>query len=597
MPEKFVVSGATVGFKTGLQANVDTMLAAGANAGAQHGCFYLTKDSHRLYVGNEDTSLSPVNEGIQTLTWAELQAEATRLNTAGAEARKAATGRFYYASDRNILCVYNGQSFVQLNENTNTYVEDFTADTDVTSNVATITHTIKNNQGPDLPADFTVSGSNGIIITEVGTDAETGKGTGIQIAGDTYTLSSEAASTLGAGATIKLDSTNTTNDSEVELVAGSFIEITGGGSNPITIASQDTINESLTITAFDTDDDPETPNVGFGIAVTDDDGHTVEDTIDPTVSWYTSGDPTATTTNSAHFAGGNVVIDTYSRAAIDSKLQAVNAMTYRGTVGNNGTGAASISKTNGVASVVNASDQPIPVSIGDTFLTLSAGNYGGKAYQAGSLLIARSTDGSEVDGVIPANKLDFDVVAEQWNTDTHYVLTPITKGVQLVGSINGDENGAFVVDSGDNWITATEATTGTAPDQTKTVTFTHSNVTRTDTTANTQQSQTAVGSLTIPVITSVTSDAKGHLTGITTTNYVVTDTNGSITDMDATTSVSSNVGTVTISTTFENAKGESPDTAPSASFTISSSSLEITNNDAANNGPEGIAVNMVWGSF
>lgn len=584
MPEKFVVSGATVGFKTGLQANVDTMLAAGANAGAQHGCFYLTKDSHRLYVGNEDTSLSPVNEGIQTLTWAGLEAEATRLNTEGAAARKAATGRFYYASDRNILCVYNGQSFVQLNENTNTYVDGFTATTSVSSNTATITHTVENSSGQDYPASFTVTGANGITIT--------GTGTALTFTGDTYTLSSEAASTAGSGATIKLDSTQTANDSSVEFVAGSNVTISGGGASAITIAAKDTTNASLAIDALGTGD---TPATGFKIGVTDNFGATVDDTIDPTVSWYTDADPTAATTNSAHFANGNAVIDTYSRAVIDSKLQAVNAMTYKGTVGTNGTGAKSITKENGTVSIVDADDEPIAVSIGDTFLTLGAGNYGGQAYQAGSLLIARSTDGSETNGVIPSNKLDFDVVAEQWNSDTTYVLTPITKGVKLVGSTGGDV-GAIVVDSGDNWITATEATTGTAPEQTKTITLTHSNVTRTDTTANTQQRQTAVGSLTIPVITSVTSDAKGHLTGITTTDYVVTDTNGSITSMDAATSVSSNVGTVTISTTFENAKGESPDTAPSASFTVSSSSLEITNNDTVN-GPEGIAVNMVWGSF
>ena len=77
--EKNVVAGAFLGFKVGTQANIDTMLAAGANAGAQHGCFYLTKDSHRLYIGNEDTSLSPVNEGIETLTWSELETLAAGL--------------------------------------------------------------------------------------------------------------------------------------------------------------------------------------------------------------------------------------------------------------------------------------------------------------------------------------------------------------------------------------------------------------------------------------------------------------------------------------------------------------------------------------
>ena len=177
MPEKFVVSGATVGFKTGLQSSIDTMLAAGASAGAQHGCFYLTKDSHRLYVGNEDTSLSPVNEGIQTLTWEQLEAEATRLATAGADAKKAATGRFYYASDKNVLCVYNGSQFVQLNENTNTYIETHTMEVTADGNTATVADKLHMNTGGDKNASFTVTGANGITVT--------GTGTALTLTGDT----------------------------------------------------------------------------------------------------------------------------------------------------------------------------------------------------------------------------------------------------------------------------------------------------------------------------------------------------------------------------------------------------------------------------
>lgn len=589
--EANVKAGAFLGFKVGLQSEVDRLLSLGSSANAQHGCFYLTKDSHRLYVGNEDTSLSPVNEGIVTITWSELQSKASSMAGSSEEAvaqRKAETGRFYYVSDadKNILCVYNGQAFVQLNENTNTYTQSFAATAAVANNTATVTHTLIDNNGGKLPASFSVTGANGITIT--------GTGTALTFTGDTYTLSSEAAATAGTGAKIKLDSTQTTNDSEVEFVAGANVTISGGGASAISIAAKDTTNASLAIKALGASD---TPAVGFEVKVTDSEGGTVQNTVDPTISWYTSSDPTATTTNSAHFASGNAVIDTYSRAAIDSKLQAVNAMTYRGTVGTSGTAAKSITKTNGTVSIVDASDEPVPVSIGDTFLTLAAGNYGGQPYQAGSLLIARSTDGSEVDGVIPANKLDFDVVAEQWNTDTTYTLTPITGGVQLVSSTGGNA-GSLVIADGDNWIGVAEATSGTAPDQTKTITLTHENVTRTDTTANTQPTQDAKSTLTIPVITGVTSDAKGHLTGITTTNYVVTDTNGTLTSMNSSTSVDANntTGTITVGATFTQADGNTTGNTPSTSFTVSSSSLQITDADASG-GAQGIAVNMVWGSF
>jgi len=65
-----------VGFKTGLQATLDQKLLLNdqfesdgvtSRANAVPGCFYLTSDTHRLYVGNNDKSLSPVNEGIITV--------------------------------------------------------------------------------------------------------------------------------------------------------------------------------------------------------------------------------------------------------------------------------------------------------------------------------------------------------------------------------------------------------------------------------------------------------------------------------------------------------------------------------------------------
>ena len=64
MPNPYVTSGALIGFKVGTQTNVNDLIV---NGGAVHGTFYLAQDTHRLYVGNEDTTLSPVNEGIVTV--------------------------------------------------------------------------------------------------------------------------------------------------------------------------------------------------------------------------------------------------------------------------------------------------------------------------------------------------------------------------------------------------------------------------------------------------------------------------------------------------------------------------------------------------
>ena len=72
------------------------------------GCFYLTEDTHRLYVG-QGTALVPVNEGVITV------ANIASLPATGI------TGSFYYATAENILCVYNGKTWVQVNANTDTY--------------------------------------------------------------------------------------------------------------------------------------------------------------------------------------------------------------------------------------------------------------------------------------------------------------------------------------------------------------------------------------------------------------------------------------------------------------------------------------------
>ena len=361
---EYVVNGAFVGFKTGLQSKVDQMLSDHVTYPAEHGCFYLTQDSHRLYVGNEDHTLSPVNEGIQTLTWSELQTEATRLSTAGAEARKAATGRFYYASDRNILCVYNGTNFVQLNENTNTYVRAHSMSVSTAEGVSTVQSRITNTDGTtdqNLDATFTVTGANGIVVS--------GTGTALTITGDTYTLS-HAAGANNVGAKITLDST--ANDSEVSLIPGDNVTIESGA-NGITIGAADTKNTELAIKSLKAGDTEGTQ--GFNVAVTETGGHKVQASVDPTVAWYTNASGNDTT--SAHFVNGQAVLDVYSRAAIDSKLQAVNAMTYRGTVGTNGTGATSITYSNGTTSILDG-ETAVPVSIGDTFLALQDGEGDGQ---------------------------------------------------------------------------------------------------------------------------------------------------------------------------------------------------------------------------
>lgn len=601
MPEANVKSGALLGFKVGLQSTVDTMLSQGTNANADHGCFYLTKDAHRLYVGNEDGSLSAVNEGIEWIaTWTQLQAIAS---TAASSVTGAdyLTGRFYYVQDKNILCVYNGSKWVQLNENSNTTVESQAYTITTASNTSTIENTITDSSGAEFTDSFTVTGANGISITS--------SGKAITLTGDTYTLSSATGTTTGT-VDIKLDSTGTTNDSKVTLEQGQNVTLAKDAtSGNIKVTAKDTTVSTVAIT-------PKT--AGFEFKLTDSEGAEKTANVDPKIAIYTSPSSTGTTTNSVSFVSGTATLDVYSRAAIDSKIQAVNAMTYRGTVGTTGTGATSItydSNTGNTTIVKNGT--AVPVSIGDTFLTTAADTYNGVVYQAGSLLIVRAKDGKSEDanGIIAVGDFICDVVAEQWNTDTTYILAGITNGIQL-HSNTGEDVGSLVVTAGSNnsWIDIAEAETavvGNANAKNKTLTVTHKDVTRTNTTGTPQNQGNNLqveSSMTIPVITSVTSDAKGHITGIETTNYTVRDTNASLLSMNTGTSAYSttgsgayNAGVITIGATLRKSGGQ--DDQKNTAVVVSSSSLTISDEDTRPTSlggsvvPGGLKIEMVWGSF
>ena len=596
-PDKNVVAGALLGFKVGTQESVDNILSTGS--GAVHGCFYLTKDTHRLYVGNEDTSLSAVNEGIEFIsTWDALQAIAASASSSVSGA-KYLTGRFYYVADRNVLCVYNGRNWVQLNENTNTTVESVENVVTANNNVATVSTAVidstyqsggSGSQGY-FDDSFTITGSNGITVT--------GSGKAVTLTGDTYTLSAAANTNNSNNIDIKLDSSNTSNDSSVTLVKGSNITLSKSASgNDITISATDTVNTDLTIDALSTG--------GFTFTVVDTNDQ-VSDTVDPQIRYFVSGDSSATTstagaTNTVSFISGIADLDVYSRAAIDSKLQAVNAMVYRGTVGTTGSGATSITKSGDTTTILK-NGEPVAVSIGDTFLTTTAGTYGNVSYQEGSLFIARSTDGTErADGTIDPTKLVFDVVAERSNTDTHYYLEGITNGIALHDDTVGSPAvGSLTINSGDAWIGIAQSGTDD-----KVLTVTHQNVTRTNTTG-TQVTQTAGSNITVPVITAVNSDAKGHITGIETTNYLIKDSNTELTSMSTTTSAyadTTNKYTAgVVNTTVNVTYGDSTTDSESSAVVFSSSSLTISDNDArptALNGnvtPGGLQIEMVWGSF
>lgn len=92
---------ANIMFKRGKQAQLPST--------GEYGCFYLTTDTNRLYVGNENNLVVPVNQGVINVSKVDNLPAKNNIEA----------GQFYYVMDENILCVYNGNQWVQINPDTN----------------------------------------------------------------------------------------------------------------------------------------------------------------------------------------------------------------------------------------------------------------------------------------------------------------------------------------------------------------------------------------------------------------------------------------------------------------------------------------------
>ncbi len=167
---------AYVGFLAGTQASIDNLLAAGTSANAKDGSFYLTNDTHRLYIGNSDGSISPVNQGVRVIASVQQLPDLTTDS-----AQKANVGQFYYLSQSNILCIASGSEWVQINPDHTLYDEraNITVTTTTDANgkrSATISDKIRETQDGGLSAtanyssgDFTIKSGDNVWIT-VNTD-------------------------------------------------------------------------------------------------------------------------------------------------------------------------------------------------------------------------------------------------------------------------------------------------------------------------------------------------------------------------------------------------------------------------------------------
>lgn len=579
---------ATVGFKLGLEKNLTSNSFTG-----QNGVFYLTSDTHRLYIGNSDGTISPVNQGVITVPSLP-------------DYSNAIPGQFYYinGSNENILAVYNGVDWFQVNPDTQVDTVETTV-TDGENGSATIQTIVNQVGGSHTKAtvtsnEVTFVGANDILVTAENnvitfTDAD-------------YSFSASNTKNdknedVASSVDFNLDRKPAGSDkkdveSKVTFVGTNGVAVTQNNKGTITIDATEAMNQaasdSITGAAFDV------LAQGFGMTLTKGIGFISSDpNLDPIVSVGAANKDAPTT---VHFNNGTAALPVYTIAEVDTKigdaLKGLNALTYKGLVDG-------YDKLPTIAG---------GVAVGDVYM--SNGSDGD--YDSGTLFIATGKE-DLVTGLITSN-LEWTVV-DNYNTDTQ---TQVDLGADYTLALSnkaGDSEtdlGSYKVvtkkenDNLTNYpLTATDSTT-TAADGSKhkTVVISHNvaNHTHTDAEASSGSSHDILFSSN-QLLSSIGVDDWGHVK--TSENILIevpteifaapnddTPVDYSVeasVDVAATKDATNNdvyTATFTSKHAVAEATYKNPISAMENSHTIISKSLKLEANASG-----GMDINLVWGTF
>lgn len=523
------------------------------------GCFYLTTDTHRLYVGTDTGKIVPVNEGILTVD------KVADLSSVGASGQ-AQAGNFYYATTENVLCVYNGKQWVQINPDTDTTIKEIKISTSLSGNKASVKVIPVDNNNKEVPtvAPFTVEGA--LDGDDLKTVEVTNTTTGVKITGDTYTLDDIIDTDND---TYEIDLTSTFgHDSSIKMKAGKYIQFNKDATDGALII-QGEPSTKVTKAEIRNGDSPvnnkTVTNKGFHIHVEDSTGAKVEGDFDPVISINSKG---------YEFENGVVTLDVYDKGQIDNLFKTLNPMVYRG--------------------VTNGSLPSGDIHIGDTWIVSGTALKGTVSAKVGDMIIASAKSGAtETNGVLASGDIEWTVVpsGDDSFTDTQFELINGTHGVVLKNDKGAEKGGFFVAAGADGMVTLTDSTN---TDGQRVTTIGHANVTKTtENITSTQDSSVAMAKLAtdfkVTAVTGVETNNQGHVTKVITKEFKIQDTNGSITEVAVTPTVTSNVATVETAVTFKNANGAGSPIKDS--FKIASDNLTLSQ------GTDSVKMNFEWGSF
>lgn len=444
-------------FKRGKQSALDTIIK---NKTGIEGCFYLTEDTNRLYVG-QGNGQAPVllNQVVSVVENLEDLPDSP----------PAVDNDFYYIKSLNVLAIYDStkkdathSGWVQINANTNDTISvtEASFDDGVKSGTAdsiTYTLTLKQKQKDinnketaleDITAKLVLNSEliSGIIpeAAEVGLTASVNNDNELVIATEGAGANGSNVAKVTPGANVNiiakdnkivLSATDTiyeqnvvvennvvksrltgSNSSEKDIAykAGTDLIVNGDANADSITYAHKLYNATSTSVTNGNLVAGNKLNIISGIEVSN--GHisnistseltlpadTVINNVSKTANkdWSRTLESSNGSNHEIDFSAEATALETSLKAEIVNKLAAANsAMTYKGTVPS-----------------VSALSAKTNVEIGDVWLFSE--DDGG--YKAGDMAIAISSDGSVTTGVIPANKVKWERIpsGDELNTDT-----------------------------------------------------------------------------------------------------------------------------------------------------------------------------------
>lgn len=551
-------------FLQGTQTKLDEMTSS------ESGAFYLTTDTHRLYIG-EGGKPVPVNEGVTVL--------AKQSDLTDDLLQKSHPGQFYLISDGNILATVSHGVWVQINPTTE--VTGVGTTVSVSDKVAS--------------AEISVSSThNGTSETKKGTlQFEAGDGISLAIADGKIKISS-----TGTGGSSTKVSARTENDkayitqvitttpldgSEASVNETNGVELAAGTNIDSIAVTDDTDNSVAKVTVNAKRQAVETVNLtaeseGFNVTLTqtDDSNATVTGTkINPTIKFGKDSSSSAT------FKNGTATLSVYTKSeadeaiedAIKKKIQTADAMTFMGVV----------------TSQADVDNKKATAKKGDTYkataaFKLSLGTELSEDVKIGDLIIFDGTEDT-TSGYITSTSLTAYVIPSGNEYET--VGENVSHGIKLTQNDTSKTLIAGLALKEGTCISLTDAEDATDG---KVVTVTHNNVSCSNgaateaTVSYTDASGKRTGEVT--AIDSITVNAQGHVTAVTTKKYKVEDTH--VTGVTHTVEQATDSNVAKINTTVTDGQGTTQ--AANVSLTGGSS---VKLSTASNN----ITIDMVWGSF